>query len=396
MATIAGRRGLDIALAGHRREAIDLFKGVAEQSGAVLVRYAGADGLIPDGAEKYVIRDIGKIVERTFVGPDGRTAYDGTRDLSPYARLLNKWIASAVEAVVVGHARYLKRTMPPDVWQWLAHSRVRIQEQGGGDGQNPTEPIGPLGPLSPPQRGTSSLSAARRAFLEKVARLRLFRPNPLAQYDAPHTWVDPRGYRLSDRLWDVETRTRRQIDMLLLDGIRSGRSALSMARELEQYLRPDQRLARTNMPYGVDVSYHAMRLARSEITRAHSEAALVAGRQNPYVTGMDWGLSNRHPKFDICDGLATLGMGGERLKEPYPIDGYVPIPVSDTHPMCLCTVSPAVTSSPAEVTADLREAMVESRRLLVEPYLTPVQAQDFLIGLLGRYIAESFIGAVGV
>jgi len=57
-------------------------------------------------------------------------------------------------------------------------------------------------------------------------------------------------------------------------------------------------------------------------------------------------------------------MGGERLREPYPNDAVAVYP---PHPHCLCSLLPAVTDSPAEVSRRLREAIeaqtVGARRL---------------------------------
>jgi hypothetical protein len=45
--------------------------------------------------------------------------------------------------------------------------------------------------------------------------------------------------------------------------------------------------------------------------RAHSVDEYVNVERNAFVSGMDWALSARHPRVDICDRLATIGMGGQ-------------------------------------------------------------------------------------
>lgn len=183
-------------------------------------------------------------------------------------------------------------------------------------------------------------------------------------HDPFHLFVDPGGYRLSDRVWNTAREVRRRIDRLLDYHIPRGTSAVELAELLEAYLTPGAVLQRTGRPYGVEGSYAARRLARTEVTAAAGRATVSANLANPYVVGTDWRLSARHPRIDICDELATLGMGGERLREPYPNDAVAVYP---PHPHCLCSLLPAVTDSPAEVSRRLREAIeaqtVGARRL---------------------------------
>jgi hypothetical protein len=274
-----------------------------------------------------------------FVGSDGRQAYQSdTIPLSPFATLLNKELTLVTQAVVESHTVYLRRTVDGDVYRWL------------------------MGWQPVPSR--------------------LANANPLAQYEAAHTWLDPKGYTLSDRIWRVGGRTRDQLDNLLVDGIRRGRAARDIAREAEQFLRPDRAPFRTQRPYGTDASFDAMRLARTEISRAHAQAASLTASLNPYVTGIDYCLSASHPKFDICDGLASIGMGGDRLKEPYPIEGYYPMPVVSSHPQCLCRLQSVVTATPAQVTATLRSQMLAGQA----PPPTPANPSGLLLLMLGVFL----------
>jgi hypothetical protein len=310
----------------------------------VLVRAAsGTDGRIDPRNETRILIEVGQIVQRFFVGDDGRTALsdDGTQPQALYPFLLQAALLSVTYAVVKVHSAYMANRLPEDIKAWLGRAYVVEQE--------PRIP----NPI---------------------------RLNPLAQYDPFHTWVDPRGYRLSDRVWQLSVRSRTQIDQLVADGIRTGRPSLAIARELEQHLLPG-RTGRTNRPYGTYVSTDAIRLARTEIARAHASASIAAGRSNPFVSGFDWALSAQHPKFDICDRIATVGMDGERLADPYPADGYVPQPVVDSHPQCLCRIQPAVTMTEDEVIAMLR-ADLESN---LPPPLTPLDPMHFTTAMLGRW-----------
>lgn len=153
------------------------------------------------------------------------------------------------------------------------------------------------------------------------------------------SWLDTRGYALSDRIWNVSEATAAQFDALLQDAVNRGTSALSLAKQSEQFLLPGQHLPRTDKPYGTDASFNAMRLARSEITRSHSIAAFEAAGVNPFVDRMSYHLSGSHvgDPGDLCEEFAAESdaNGG------YPKD-ECPQPMVDTHPHCLCYITPEV------------------------------------------------------
>lgn len=332
---LPGSRALYSALTGFQRELGDLFQGIVDQLTGMLARYADADGNIPPQRLRDIQRDASRIIDNAFVGPDGRSAYapDGVTPLSPFARLLNYWIVAATIGAIEPHERFMEKALSEEVFDWLQRAPVE----------------GPTGP---------------------------FRPNPLAAYESAHTWVDPNGYTLSDRIWRADLATRQKIDALLTDGIRQGRGALQLSRELEQFLLPSRSGFRTRRPYRTKASFDAMRLARTEITRAHGQALMAASLANPFVTGIDWALSASHPKVDVCDTLATIGMGGERLREPYPLDA---VPTYPPHPQCICNLRSSVDNTAAVAEQILRYRLSHA----APPYMTPANLRGFLIELLG-------------
>lgn len=112
-------------------------------------------------------------------------------------------------------------------------------------------------------------------------------------YDALHLFVHPHdGYRLSDRIWRADAKTRNMIDNLLAYEIRQGTAAVKIAKQLEEFLREERAGVRTKKPYGRWGSYDARRLARTEITAAHGRATLASSRANPFVTTILWALSS--------------------------------------------------------------------------------------------------------
>lgn len=119
-------------------------------------------------------------------------------------------------------------------------------------------------------------------------------------YDALHLFVSRDGYRLSDRIWRADAKTRNAINELLAYEIRVGTSSVDISKRLEQYLQPARAGVRTKKPYGRWLSYDAMRLARTEITAAAGRATIAAGEASPFVIGYHWALSLSHPDGINC------------------------------------------------------------------------------------------------
>jgi hypothetical protein len=164
-------------------------------------------------------------------------------------------------------------------------------------------------------------------------------------FDPTRQWVGQGGYRLSDAVWRGGQAVRQQIDAVLVEAIRTGEDALVTADKLEQFLDPayaprrntDGRLVRgqrrglvTRSPgRGGAGSFSARRLARTEISRAHAQATEDSAALDPFIEGLRWVLSGRHPKGDPCDDNADRDVGlGEGV---YPLDA---LPRMPQHPMC--------------------------------------------------------------
>lgn len=334
---IASEQSLRSAQAGFLADYTVLALDLAAQIGQLLSRFVGSDGLIPLSSLQEVQNTAQDMTLNLYVDPtQGAYASDGVTPVSDYSSVLNQHLISATVGVVAGHAAWLNNR-PDDVASWLSLPPITVN------------------PAPYP-----------------------FRSNPLAQYDPFHTWVDPRGWDLSQRIWEVGLNTRRKIGEYLDYNIRQGTSALTMSRELEQFLVPGRANFTTTRPYGTTASFDALRLARTEIARAHTEASFASAYANPFVTGMDWKLSPRHPKMDVCDRLATIGMGGQRLREPYPLD-EAPHVVENSHPQCICCNLPALGDITA-ITAQIRAIMDDYG---APPSLIPIDLQTFLIAMLG-------------
>lgn len=350
-----------------------LMTNAAERIGAVVLRSSEEDGIVPVERAGAVAGEAVAVLDGVFLGDGGREVVrpDGT-PRSPYARVLLEEIGVMVYQIVLAHQKFLRKRLPGDVRFWMERSAV--SEMGIGRRTMRELTVDQLMERFP------ELS---RGNAQKASRLRLFDPNPLAEYEAPHTWVDPSGYRLSDRIWRVDQRTRQQLDAMLIDGISQGLSAVDIARLATRYLIPGREKVQTNKPYGTDMSYDAMRLARTEIAAAANNAALISARRNPYVDLIEVvRSSNGDATCPICPQHATIGISGERLREPYSVE-TPPADIAPYHPHCMCHIRSVLNQDVQSVEDDLRATLAASREANLTPYVSPVEAEQFTKNLLG-------------
>lgn len=156
------------------------------------------------------------------------------------------------------------------------------------------------------------------------------------------------GLNLSDRVWRYTESFKREIELGLDLGIRTGESAAQMSRSLRQYLQhPDKLFRRVRDKHGnlrlsqaardfhpgrgvYRSSYkNARRLACTETNMAYRTSDHLRWQQMEFVVGIEIKLSNNHtlngvPLTDICDTLAG------RYPKDFKFTGW--------HPHCRCHV----------------------------------------------------------
>ena len=158
-------------------------------------------------------------------------------------------------------------------------------------------------------------------------------------------WARTRnGLYLSDRIWEQSENYRTIMRDLIQESVAIGQDAVKTARMLQQYVRQGAQTLAKDYPNMMkrmkgripgNISYEALRLARTEMTAAFGEGTIAAARVSPSYIGMKWVLSHSHPMVDICDTLAEhdegLGRGvySPGDEPPYP-----------AHPNCICTLVP--------------------------------------------------------
>lgn len=138
------------------------------------------------------------------------------------------------------------------------------------------------------------------------------------------------GKTLSKRIWNITGDNGNKIDAIIKDNIAKGANVKELAKELDKYVNPKNRITTQSFKAGMDsnkISYQAQRLARTSITHAQTETLIQNAKKNPFCKGLKWNLSashysRMHGKMDECDDY-----NGRTFK---------PEEVPLQHPNCLC------------------------------------------------------------
>jgi len=169
------------------------------------------------------------------------------------------------------------------------------------------------------------------------------------------------GINLSERVWKLGNGIKQEIETIVQNGMKEGKSADQLSKELRKYLNEPDKLYRKvrNKETGElelseaakkykpgqgtyrSAKKNAMRLARTEINAAYRHAAWERFQDDPRVIGIHISLSNNHtclnprtgkpePFYDICDELA-----GDYPKS-FHWTGW--------HPQCRCVMNPIIVS----------------------------------------------------
>lgn len=149
------------------------------------------------------------------------------------------------------------------------------------------------------------------------------------------------GLTLNDHIWNKNQNYRKHINTILTSGVATGEDCVTVARALERYIKKGKgslakyypnMMARMGSRIPEDITYEALRLARTEMTSAYGMGTMKSASMNPSNLGVRFILSAAHPEYDICDIHCELddyglGPGG------YPLESAPDYPF---HPNCLC------------------------------------------------------------
>ncbi len=151
------------------------------------------------------------------------------------------------------------------------------------------------------------------------------------------------GLKLSARVWRIGKDARQNIRRVVEDGVTRGLDSRKLARQVQQYVQPDvwtamKQETRRNLGVSSNVSFEAMRLARTEVNNAFHEGTVNAYAAIPSARGAYWRLSGAHPLPDICDEYASHNGNGLWA------EGEVP---ARPHPACMCVICAAMEDTEA-------------------------------------------------
>lgn len=167
------------------------------------------------------------------------------------------------------------------------------------------------------------------------------------------------GWTLSGAIWGYNKRTQEDLSKIISIGTAQGKSAIEIAKELEQYVDPSARkTAKTIHSWRYDkagnkikdsvylgkIDYNALRLARTLISHAYQQSFENVNRNDPFVVGYRWLTSNFHGRVcEICRARAEtdqFGLGvGVFPKDQLPLD----------HPNGMCTFEAVIPDSMTDV-----------------------------------------------
>lgn len=180
------------------------------------------------------------------------------------------------------------------------------------------------------------------------------------------------GMNISDRVWRYTDQFKEEIEMGIDLGLRDGKSADALNRDLRKYLNnPNMLFRRVRDEHGVlhlskrAKAYHpgqgvyrssyknARRLAATETNIAYRTADHDRVQDLDFVVGIRVNLSNNHtlngePFTDICDELsAPFGSKATKGKGCYPKD----FKFTGWHPLCRCFIT-TILKTEEEMDAD--------------------------------------------
>ena len=150
------------------------------------------------------------------------------------------------------------------------------------------------------------------------------------------------GYTFTERIKTVKSGSTKVVRAIVANGVKKGSSAKDIAKAIDIYVKPSgnpapspysiirKKLGRpaSYVPAGVpsgSIQFNALRIARTETAYTYRQATVDYYKDEPFIAGVKWVLSNSHTQVDICNQWASHGV--------YKKDGST-LPAG--HPNCVC------------------------------------------------------------
>ncbi len=111
------------------------------------------------------------------------------------------------------------------------------------------------------------------------------------------------GLNLSKRVWRITDGIKDDLETYIGSGIVSGKSAVSRAKDIEQYISGGGVKYQGRLIKAGNRKFEAIRLAANETNLAYRASDYERRQQLPFVTGITVHLSDQHPQDDICNEM---------------------------------------------------------------------------------------------
>lgn len=151
------------------------------------------------------------------------------------------------------------------------------------------------------------------------------------------------GWSLSKRIWGDNEQTLKDIYQVMAKGIAEQKSIYDIAKDLENYVRPNARLPwNLRMADGVriykkQVDYNAQRLARTLVQHSYQQSFISTTKDNPFILDYVWRANGSR----VCE-LCMSRDGVHYKKDDLPMD----------HPNGMCVIEPSIDKNMNEKLAD--------------------------------------------
>lgn len=143
------------------------------------------------------------------------------------------------------------------------------------------------------------------------------------------------NWSLSRAIWNNTSKTQKDINTIIAEGVAQNKSVYDIAKDLEKYVSPSSKKPWDwNKVYpgtARKVDYNAQRLARTMVSHAYQQSFVQTTIKNPFVTQYRWLGSNSHRICPLC-----AERDGQLFdKDDLPLD----------HPNGMCTFEAVMTGS---------------------------------------------------
>lgn len=147
------------------------------------------------------------------------------------------------------------------------------------------------------------------------------------------------NWSLSRAIWNNTSKTQKDINTIIAEGVAQNKSVYDIAKDLEKYVSPSAKKPWDwNKVYpgtARKVDYNAQRLARTMVSHAYQQSFVQTTIKNPFVTQYRWLGSNSHRICPLC-----AERDGQLFdKDDLPLD----------HPNGMCTFEAVMTGSMADM-----------------------------------------------